>query len=242
MKLPLYVAVALLATFKVLASPAYTVTDLGSLPWGQPTPEPGPIPNTTVYDSTSVGQVGILLVQSQTSGPAAHAYLYKTGTLTDLGVLPGATENAGPPTSMAVSLNKVAHVVGSSDSAYSGPKGNALVHAVLWNGTPTDLGTIQGSPNYTSMAESINDFDEVVGSSEVSLSAGGTTSRAFVWISGKMYNLTFFTNNQNYLLTNATAIDCQGQIAAVGYLSNDPTQTQHSFLLTRIGLSRPTCH
>lgn len=242
MKPSLYMALTLLATFKAFAAPSYTITDLGTLGWAIPEPEPGPIPNTTVYDQTSDGQVGILLVQSQTTSPAAHAYLYKTGTLTDLGVLPGASENAGPPTSMAVSLNKVAHVVGSSDSAFSGPRGNSLVHAVLWNGTPTDLGTIQGSPNFTSMAEAINDSEEIVGSSEVSLTAGGTSTRAFVWVSGKMYNLTFYTNNQNFVLTNATAIDCQGQIAAIGYLANDPTQAQHSFVLNRVGPARPTCH
>lgn len=237
-----YLALTLLAASQAFAAPSYTITDLGSLPWGQPTPEPGPIPNTTIYDSTSAGQVGILLVQSQTTSPAAHGYLYKSGTLTDLGVLPGASENAGPPTSMAVSLNTVAHVVGSSDSAYSGPKGNTLVHAVLWNGGAQDLGTLGGTPSFTSMAESINDFDEVVGSSDVGLTAGGTATRAFVWVSGIMYNLTFYTNNRNYILTNATSIDCQGQIAAVGYLVSDPTQTQHSFVLNRAGPARTTCH
>jgi hypothetical protein len=178
------------------------------------------------------------------TGPVIHAYLLRNGQLTDLGVLPGAMGYTTGPTSIGRSLNVQAHVVGLSDSQYYHlTTGKPAGHAVLWNGTLTDLGTLSGDPSYGSVAEAINDFDEIVGNSEVMLNTGEVTNRAFVWIAGKMYNLTSYVSlsYSTVRLTDATNINCQGNIAAVGYDTRWPT-IQRAYLLTRIGMPRPTCH
>src|SRR5258708_35467593 len=227
-----------------LAQPQYTVTDLGSLQWATEQPKPGTVPGTTEYDKTSAGEVGVDSMPDASSGGFTnHAYLYKQGKLTDLGVLPGAMGYTERPGSAALGINSAAHVVGVSASAFynTDNSGKAAAHAVLWNGGTIDLGTISGDPGNSSMAEAINDSEEVVGYSQVTLTTGQLAQRAFVWAAGKMYNLTMLlVSAPNLRLTDQLQINCQGAISALGYNAADLTRRAHSCLLTRVGTAR-TC-
>lgn len=230
---------SMLAFQAYAAPPSYVLTDLGSLGWATPNPQPGSAPGTTEYERTASGEVGSDNVMSDV-GPVTHAYLFRNQTLTDLGVLPGALGYTSPPTSVARALNTAAHVVGISDSAFYHAIGSSsapAAHAVLWNGAINDLGSLSGDPGYMSVAEGINDSDEVVGFSEIMLNTGAVANRAFVWIAGKMYNLSFYTNVPTVALVDASAINCQGQISAIGFDRAKPSQL-HSYLLTRIGPRR----
>jgi uncharacterized membrane protein len=230
-----------LSNLAYAAPPSYLVTDLGSLTWATPIPGPGSLPGTEEYDRTTAGEVGSDTIQ-ESVGPVTHAYLYRNQQLMDLGVLPGALSYTLPPRSIGLALNTAAHVVGGSDSAFYHSAvglGTAAPHAVLWNGTINDLGTLSGDPGYASAATAINDFDEIVGNSEVTITNGLLANRAFVWIAGKMYNLTSYVaiSYPNVRLTTAIGINCQGDIAALGYDIRTPN-TERNYLLSRTGPRR----
>jgi probable HAF family extracellular repeat protein len=165
--------------------------------------------------------------------------------LTDLGVLPGALGSAGTggPSAAAVDYNNEEEVVGVSDTQYSlaNSADTQARHAFLYkNGVMTDLGAIAGQ-NYNSSASAIDDSHEIVGTTNTISSVDGSVlSRAFLYTNGKMYNLTFYlVGGPTVRLTDALWIDCQGNIAAVGW----PAQggVAHSYLLLRQGAARTTC-
>jgi probable HAF family extracellular repeat protein len=168
---------------------------------------------------------------------------YSTVTITDVGLLPGAlADSDGTYSSDAAGANQVGDVVGGSYSAhlsaiYSFRPAN---HAFLWNnGKMTDLGSIAG-PGYDSWAAGVNDSHEVVGTTNTISSADGSLKdRAFVYINGTMYNLTFYTTSgPTALLTDALWIDCQGNIAVEGTPINTTRADTHSYLLVRQGPAR----
>jgi probable HAF family extracellular repeat protein len=181
--------------------------------------------------------------------PALHAVLWQgtsKTTATDLGVLPGAFPEPGSgPDSEAHGLNAVGDVVGCSASGfptYHPGFPYESTQAFLWNsGVMHDLGTL-ANELYDSCANAVNDSHEVVGWSNAIANADGSVlQRAFVYIAGTMYDLSFYlTNASTIRLTNALSIDCQGDIAAIGYdLNTGPTHT-HTYLLNRVG-PRRTC-
>ena len=93
--------------------------------------------------------------------------------------------------------------------------------------------------NYSSQAEGVNDFREIVGTSQAISSADNSVlQRAFYYADGTMYNLSFFLSGapSSLRLTDASGIDCQGNIAAIGIDLN--TGAVHSYLLTRVGAAR----
>jgi probable HAF family extracellular repeat protein len=212
------------------------------------TPAPSNYPtlggSASVYSSNSVAAVGI----SHFSGAGADAVRWVTSngtvTLTDLGVLPGAGSPGGRPSSVAYGLNLVGDIVGQSDTHYLSNIVNStqtVPHAFLWNsGVMTDLGTIAGE-NYTSAANGVNDSHEIVGvTNTISSASGQILNRAFVHIGGTMYNLTFFlVGGPTALLSDATAIDCQGNISAVG--TPAAGGSTHTYLLVRQGTARTGC-
>ena len=165
---------------------------------------------------------------------ATHAFRWHNGVMTDLGTLPGSAF------SVANGINDNGEVVGVSDIA------SGAFHAFLYRrGRMVDLGDLANDPKLNSQADGINDRGEIVGWSEVRLTADNSIAqRAFVYSSGKMLNLTFQIERKSPLfgkvrLTEATAINCKGWIAADGF---DVTNLQdHAYLLIPRGAERKDC-
>jgi probable HAF family extracellular repeat protein len=151
-----------------------------------------------------------------------HAYLWQNGAMADLGALPGGKY------STARGMNSKDVSVGGSETA----KG---YHAFIHQGQMVDLGNLANDPKLNSEASGINDRGEVVGWSEVRLTADNSiTQRAFVYSWGRMWNLTFQVAPSSPLagkvrLTDAVAINCNGWIAANGY--DAQTHANHAYLL-----------
>lgn len=159
--------------------------------------------------ASAINDTGLVVGESNPPGNAAsHAFLYD-GTLPikDLGTLGGANSSAR-------GINAKGQVVGW---AYTP---NAQ-HAFLYSGSfPLhDLGTLGG---LNSQADSINRIGQVVGWAD-------TTSgeqRAFLWTGTEMLDFNgLFTLGQGALLSEATAINDVGQVAANG-------NNGHAYLLS----------
>lgn len=128
-------------------------------------------------------------------------YLWESGTLTELGFLPGANAT------YANSINNVGQVVGSS-----GLLGNSNSNrAFVWqDGIMSSLGTLPASictGCYYATANDINDQGQVVGNLVSSLL--GPYQLGFVWANG-----TLIDTISSYLITDADAINNAGQVIA----------------------------
>jgi len=169
----------------------------------------------------------------------------QTITLTDLGAPPNPESNA-PGSASVYGFNKVGDFVGSASYIWgtSQPCPCFAQHGFIYNnGVWTDLTPIAGA-HYDSMAEAVNDSHEVVGQTNTLSSSNdpAVLKRAFVYINGTMYNLTFFEmGGPTALLTDAYWIDCQGNIAAVGSPNSPNDNTVHNYLLVRQGPARTNC-
>ena len=91
-------------------------------------------------------------------GFLAHTFLWKDGSMTDLGSLPGAQDT------FPGWINNRGDVVGASYNGVDPVSGAALLEAVLWkDGRVIDLGDLPGGNQ--SIANGINERGEVVGAS-----------------------------------------------------------------------------
>ena len=127
-------------------------------------------------------------------------------------------------------------------SLFSDPSNSS--HAVVFNkdGTVMDLGILSG--DRASMAAAINNSGTVVGfgnsqAPDFSLHLAAvlknatSTTRAFVYANGKMYDLaTLLTNGTGWKLAFATGINNAGQITGTGIFQSANGPEQHGFLLT----------
>jgi probable HAF family extracellular repeat protein len=103
-----------------------------------------------------------------------HAVLWQNNSVTDLGNLGGAVNNA------AYAINNWGQIVGASDLP-----GDNTGHAFLWqNGAMTDLGTLAG--DFSSAAFGINNKGQAVGQS---CNSDFSVCRAFLWQTGAMTDL-----------------------------------------------------
>src|SRR5262245_19561219 len=143
------------------------------------------------------------------NGSPQHAFVYENGTLTDIGSLPGMPNIY----SVAYGINDSGTVVGESKGqaliyrdgqavglsrrgalfAYGVNNSNEIVgmlqsnHAFLFaDNHMQDLGTLDGDLDNVSVAHSINDAGQVVGTSWTD---GNSRQRAFLYENGSMIDL-----------------------------------------------------
>jgi probable HAF family extracellular repeat protein len=254
----------------VAAAPQYAVVDLGSatvagaglawqthIPYSQLAPAGWPAAGgSSCYGNppknflgAQFGNVAVGATCLQDGGEEAAKWTLSGGTvtLTALGALPGANNGGGIdfPFAYAWDFNTLGDIVGQSTSRYPVPVQPSRSYArhgfIYNNGSWTELIPIAGV-NYESTAEGINDSREVVGQTEtISSTTGEVLDRAFVYINGTMYNLTFYlVGGPTVLLSDAYGIDCQGNIAATGTPASGGG-TQHNYLLLRQGAARTNC-
>jgi probable HAF family extracellular repeat protein len=145
-----------------------------------------------------------------------HAFLWQQGRLIDLGTLPGGSA------SFAFVVSDNGLVAGGSEDGNLDPNnGNSEFHAVLWNGSMIDLGTLGGS---SSLSTGVNNAGQVVGfaqntiSDPFSLLGPGTQTRAFLWQNGKTHDLHTLGGPDSF----AQYVNNAGQIAGVSYTSDIP--------------------
>ena len=149
------------------------------------------------------------------TGNDYHAFLWKDGTMTDLGTLGGSN-------SKAYDINNKGQVVGEAKTS------SETFHAFLWkDSTMIDLGTLDGYSN--SFAFGINNKGQVVGKAETSSGA----SHAFLWKDGTMTDLnSLIPANFGWELTEAHSINKNGQIVGTGIFNG----RNNAFLLTPVWL------
>jgi len=153
----LTLVVLLYASLATADSLHYTVTDLGTLGSGD------------ASWALGINDLGEVVGYSRVSpGSPPHAFLYRSGTMVDLGTIAGIE-------SAASAINDRGEVVGVSEAI--GPGGDLTDTAFLYsNGEMTDLGAAFGFA--ISQANDINDRGEIVGTDGL--------TRAFLYGNGAM--------------------------------------------------------
>jgi probable HAF family extracellular repeat protein len=155
---------------------------------------------------------------------APHAFQWRNGVTTDLGVLPG---GIGSQVSW-ISGNGL--MAGVSDNGQQDPLNPAFpqLHAVLWDhGQMTDLGTLpEGGYSSGSWVATVNNRGEVVGQAyntipdPNSLFGYGYQSRAFYWKNGVMQDLGTLGTGTDAM---AGLINDRGQVVGWSYTSSVPS-------------------
>lgn len=231
--------------------PALHMVPIGPL-WADPT-----LPDYAISSASAINSRSHI-TGSSTAGQGTdpntavffglHAFLYRSGKLTDLGAL--ALAKDGSDDSEGNAINNLDQVVGISTTAIPAknsqgqtcPDCGVASHAFLWSaGKMKDLGNLAGIPGWDSRADSINDAGEIVGWSDSNVN-GSSTHRAFLYTGGKMLNLQFYVYDRdpNVRLTEAVGINCQGWIVANGYNIKSP-DVSRVYLLVRRGPPRTQC-
>ena len=148
-----------------------------------------------------------------------HPAVWRNGTLTDLGVLPGGINGQAD----AIANNGL--IVGWSEDGRIDPLlGLPEAHAVLWtqSGQIIDLGALAGNE---SLATAGNSRGQVVGFSSndipdsISLVGLPTQTRAFLWQHGVLQDLSTLGGTDAL----AALINERGQVAGISYTNADAT-------------------
>jgi len=158
---------------------------------------------TAINNSTQVTGYSYSFINS--TDIIAHAFLFQSNTLVDLGTLGGTT-------SLGLGINYAGVVTGNADL-----RGDAAYHAFLYKASHMeDLGTLGGS---FSSGNSVNAAEDVVGNSDT---ADGS-NHPFVHVGDVMYDLNSLVVSglSGAMLTGdgAPAINDNGQIAVTGCAS-----------------------
>ena len=197
------------------------MTNLGHLPVSPPQwPIFMPVIGAAAYGINNNGQV---VGWSYAASGYQHAFLYSSGTMTDLGT------PSGYVASFASGINNNGQVVGCS---YTGSmmSRNPYVAFLYSGGVWTDLGALPGYSQ--SFASGINSNGQVVGYLYTMSLFGSASYDAFLYSGGTMVDLnTLIPANSGWDLEYASAINDNGQIC--GYGTNPSGQTD-AFLLTPV--------
>jgi probable HAF family extracellular repeat protein len=149
------------------------ISDLGTLAGSAPCLPPG-FESGPFSGASAINNRGDIVGWSQTTCGGAftpHAFLYRDGSMRDLGTL-------GGPTSRATDINDLRVIVGTADTTSGSPHAFRYVGAVM-----QDLGTLGGT---RSTASGVTLTGHVVGTSTV---AGDTSEHAFLHWAGRMRDL-----------------------------------------------------
>jgi probable HAF family extracellular repeat protein len=135
-----------------------------------------------------------------------HAFLWQSGTMTDLGSLGGAI-------SIAHAINDGGLIVGGSLNG-SGKRHAFTIQA--GGGNPMqDIGTLVGAKGVFSEAYAVNSSGAIVGASVHNTTT--TDTHAFIYQNGAMKDLNnMIPAKSGWVLTSATGIDDAGEIAGTG--------------------------
>jgi probable HAF family extracellular repeat protein len=178
----------------------YAVVDLGTL-------------GGTTSFATAINRSGSVVGYAATSGDgASHAFLWRHGVMTDLGVLPGGTN------SRANAINDRGQIVGSSDALTPSLNSSTDIvasQAFLYSrGKLTDIDP-DAKLSYTpgSWAYAINDAGQVVG--DVLASSGD--SQAFLYSGGSFATLPIVGDEPQ-----ARGINRRGAIVGSTFVNTSP--------------------
>jgi probable HAF family extracellular repeat protein len=145
-----------------------------------------------------------------------HGFVWDSGTLTDLGTLPGGTN------SQAFFINDAGQVVGASEYSASSNE-----HAFLWkDGVMKDLGV----PTKCNQPEFINSKGQIViGTGCPSVGSGPTGVAPFLWENGVAYELKkLVLPGSDLSFGAANSINDRGEIACAGL---EASGNQHNCVL-----------
>jgi len=212
---------------------------------------------TYIFQSMSVDGLSAAVGESSIANPDCsnevfHAFLFlqktaESGTIQDLGTLGGCQ-------SAAFSLNASHLVVGQAQA----PGQNSVSSAAggIWTAFVWQNGTMEALPILLpssiteeepgaaeSSANGINSAGEIVGWTTQLLKTGEIAPRAVLWenrAESKPLELQYQLGSANntVIFTNASAINCQGNVAATGYPLNLSSSDVHAYLLVRQGPPR----
>jgi probable HAF family extracellular repeat protein len=166
----------------------------------------GTLAGTESYGN-ALNDSGVAVGGAMTGDGQLHAFQYGSGTMVDLGTLPGGTW------STAYAVNNLGVIAGTSDAA------DRSFRAVRWDTTGIHpLGTLGGANSY---AFAINSAGQIAGSST---SASGYLHAFLYTISGGMADLGTLGGTSSY----AYAINNSGDV--VGYSFTPRDSSSHATL------------
>jgi probable HAF family extracellular repeat protein len=174
-------------------------------------------PGGTCTNATAINEKGVIVGDNVDEQSGERAFIWKQGTIQDLGGSLGGQETG------AAGINDAGQVAGFATLA-----GEVLFHAVLWQGVGeiTDLGVL--GADQCSFATGINSKTQVVGGSAVGC-VFDSQSHAVLWENGSIFDLnSLIAPGASLTLELAQGINDRGEIAGIGV---DAKGNEHAYLL-----------